>query len=56
MTGVYMEVEVVEVCYLHRKVRRLNENWVTPSEQIEVTDEFDNADFVESTCPDCSSQ
>lgn len=31
-------------------------SWVkTINENVDVTDLFDNADFIESTCPYCSS-
>ena len=45
----------VEVCHKHGMFREENGTWQGSDSAIEVTDNFDEADFIESTCPCCSS-
>lgn len=45
----------VIVCHTHQQVMGEDGTWQSTPAEIEVTDVADNANFVEGTCPQCSS-
>ena len=48
-----MEANTIHVCYDHNQFREPGGQW-QQSESIPATDNFDNVDFIEDTCEQCS--
>lgn len=47
--------DMVEVCQTHHMYRMEGSEWKRAGKRVSVYDISDDADFVESTCPHCSS-